>query len=270
MRRIATCILCSALLVGCNQKEIKHSPPKTKPVQEVEVEVEQINIGTFQTNLETNMTSDSVQFQFAIANSSTIEARLLFPSAKQYDVIVKNSDGEIVYQAFSVEEYSKEPTSILLGPNKTNVWESTWKVDTSSLPKGKYIVEGTILATEINDEKLSSADMDELKATTIFEVEKKETIFSKNLHITKKDNGYKLTGIVDTYQELYYSVENGRNLLLKEMPMELTKGVDGMYVFDIQVSVTCENLLEDEVVSLNVYSKDVKGNVILLQKVVLE
>ncbi|MGM9988285.1 MAG: BsuPI-related putative proteinase inhibitor [Bacillaceae bacterium] len=276
MRKITTAlVVCSMLLVGCAEKD-KNVSDKDKSQQQQnkneETNQSKLEMSTFQSNVETSITSNAIKFRIAVVNSGDKEATFGFLSGQQFDILVKDKNGEKVYQYAEGQTFSQEKTNVVVGPNKAYVWENEWLVDTSLLKEGKYTVESSISVSQINDTIVSSTDVSKLNAASDFNIEHKTTTPTptKNPVVEGKTGVYKVTGIVSTDKNVYYSVEDGHNVLVDETTVNLKKGTGDTHSFEININIPKENLPTNGTLTLILYSRDVDGAYTPLQTITLE
>jgi hypothetical protein len=69
---------------------------------------------------------ETVSITFKARNKDAAKAKISFASGQQFDVIIKNNEGEDVWQLSLHMSYSQSETSITINPGKTKTFDTQW------------------------------------------------------------------------------------------------------------------------------------------------
>lgn len=94
--------------------------------------------------LEVETLEDSCRFTLIVKNNSNSEVTLQFPTSQQYDFVVENTEGKVVWEWGKGKMFAQVLTSLMLGPNEEKEFTEEY-----SFQKGEYRAQG-ILVTAPN------------------------------------------------------------------------------------------------------------------------
>ncbi|MDQ0232277.1 BsuPI-related putative proteinase inhibitor [Metabacillus malikii] len=102
---------------------------------------------TLSTNINLEQVDANIRFIMTIANQSTAEQKLEFTSSQKYEIVVKNSNNEVVYKYSDGKMFAQVLDTVSIQPEEEIIWEEMWT--NHHLSEGKYSVDLTILAKDI-------------------------------------------------------------------------------------------------------------------------
>lgn len=100
-----------------------------------------------QTKLHINQMKNEIVFQLRVKNHHNFPVTFLFPTSKNYDIMVKNQLGNQVYRASEGMSYLQAIQEITLEQNEEKSWQNIWQE--TRLPPGKYTVHAEICLMKI-------------------------------------------------------------------------------------------------------------------------
>jgi hypothetical protein len=123
---------------------------------------------------------DKEKINFEIYNDSNKEQKIKFPTGQYFEVEIKNEENKNVYTYSKNFSFSKTKSEIILGPKEVYVFSTI----TKPLDKGKYTLDAWLLATNVED----------LKVTEKFEVKSGDDseIDEKDIDVQTKEGMIKL------------------------------------------------------------------------------
>lgn len=89
--------------------------------------------------LDVEVLPDRCRFLLIVTNNLDSEVTIQFPTAQQYDFIIKSDDGRIVWQWSKGKIFAQVLTTLILSPNEEKVF-----VKEHSLPPGSYSAQGIV------------------------------------------------------------------------------------------------------------------------------
>ncbi|MGA1875729.1 MAG: beta-propeller domain-containing protein [bacterium] len=106
--------------------------------------------------------SELITITFKVSNTGEGGAEIHFSSGKQFDVYVKNDEGELVWQLSHHMSYTQAETSITLNPGEAKSFEAEWDQkddDEFEVPQGTYRLEACLTATQSQYNKKATTDI---------------------------------------------------------------------------------------------------------------
>jgi len=230
---------------------------KNKDETNEEVNLEQL-LQQLEMTADVQADADKVDFNFQMKNTGEEAVELTFPSGQQYEVIVKNAEGEEVYRYSKGKAFTEALVNKEIKPGEALSWKTSWnyKQDDERVEAGTYTAEITLLPAKINKQTI---DAQPFQLTQNFEVPSGEQTF-RNVKVTENDDGnYTVTGEARAFEASFaYNVEDGHNLLVPEQNVTASTGAPNWGTFEFDVNIAKDKLPSNGTLTLTLYTKSAK------------
>lgn len=135
--RLTTCFLLVALIVGCgtNKENINYNGGETNDMTSI---------------LHVMKVGDKMRFELSLTNETSERVVLLFPSGQQFEIVVRDQNGDEVYRYSEGKMFTMAIVTKEMAPGETLVWEDEWE---EAVP-GSYLVTGELQIMSMNGESV--------------------------------------------------------------------------------------------------------------------
>jgi|GEM_PF-6038120 len=257
--------------------------------EEVEAFIQSLNM---EANVETS--EETADFQMSLENTSDEPVTLGFTSSQEYEIQVRNAEGESVYTFSADKMFTQEMISKDLAAGESLTAEETW---TGIEEPGDYEATITFLINSINEQPLEAEPFQVTKSFSI-EAADQETVNSqeeneatseetekepplesdqdketseevkteeksvsaeedgfRNIEVSGKDGAYTVTGEAHvSHGEFTYLVEDGHHVLIEPETMEVGNKSEWA-PFTLELSISNEDLPDFGTVTLTLKVK---------------
>lgn len=139
------CVMLSACINEINEEGDLQN--KSGDDWEVELHIED----KFGQSVDAFSQGEAVHMQLSLKNNAASERTLNFSSSQQYDLEVRDAEGEQVWRWSDDRAFLQMLTELSLAPNQTHKVEEVWDQSSSSgaaVPPGRYTVKGYFLGVD--------------------------------------------------------------------------------------------------------------------------
>ncbi|MFS0593880.1 BsuPI-related putative proteinase inhibitor [Cytobacillus horneckiae] len=226
---------------------------------QVEMEANQTNM-ILQFLVHTVANADELKIDLEIENLSNDPVTLQFSSSQKYEIIIEDENGNRVYTFSEGKAFLQVLQNLELQPGESKQWQETWDYQQAGkrVQDGKYQVNAELLAEVLKPHGAAI----EKSATTSFQLTSDQSSLS-NMKVEGRDGSYKVTGVHSSPNPLYYVVEDGHHLFIKETPIEKNQS------FTVQIEVDKNNLPKNGTLIAYFYEKE-NGKMINTYPLLLE
>lgn len=249
-----------------NGKEDNSSSDNANETDEEQVNLEQL-LQQLEMTADVQADADKVDFNFNLQNTGEEAVELTFPSGQQYEIIVKNADGEEVYRYSKGKAFTEALVNKEVNPGEELSFTNSWnyKQDDKRVEAGTYDVDITLLPSQINKQTI---DAKPFQLSQSFEVPSGEQTF-RNIEVTGENGQYTVTGEARTFEASFaYNVEDGHRLLVEEQNEMASIGAPEWGTFEFDVNIQEDKLPENGTLTLTLYTKSAKDGSIENRKYV--
>ncbi|MBM7571509.1 BsuPI-related putative proteinase inhibitor [Aquibacillus albus] len=210
---------------------------------------------------------DEITFDMELVNQGEDTIELSFSSGQQYEIIVINQSGEVVYQYSEGRDFTEALVEKELKSGESLKWTELWEYpkDEEGIEPGKYTAEITLLPAQVNKQVIEDNPFTVTKQFEIDDSEQQTTestqieggIF-KNVQIDGQEGQYTVSGEVNSSIEaFYYLVEDGHSILVDET--EVATATEERSPFEFDVTISEDKLPINGTVMLIMYEKTEDG-----------
>ncbi|MDQ0268774.1 BsuPI-related putative proteinase inhibitor [Cytobacillus purgationiresistens] len=161
----------------------------------------------------TNPGMDALEMDLVVENSSDQTVTLEFPTSQRYELVIRDENGEIVYDYSKGKSFLQVIQNLELQPKETKKWQEKWDYmkDGKRVSEGDYRIEANLTGQVIQPSGLQA----DLKAKTSFQLPPLNQSFS-DMRVSGHDGEYTVVGRHHSKQPFYYTVEDGHHQLISE------------------------------------------------------
>lgn len=214
--------------------------------------------------------ADQVTFDFKLKNTGDKPVELGFSSGQQYEIVVKNNNGDVVYRYSKDKAFTEAFVYEEVKPGKEMTWQNSWnyKQDSKRVDAGTYSAEITVLPAQLNKQTI---DAKPFQMTQTFDVPSSEEAF-RNVEVTGKDGQYTVKGEARVYEgQVEYMVEDGHMVLVEKSSVQASQGAPNWGTFEFNINIEKDKLPGNGTLTLTLFTTSPKdGSMINLTYIPLE
>jgi hypothetical protein len=271
MLRIMMVFLSLLIIAGCGTVNT-NQPDIDQPDEKKTIDLS--------TKLEVNQMDDIITFNVKLNNSGQEDAELLFSSGQQFEIIVKNQEGQEVYRYSEGKMFTQAIQEVKLKAGESLEWNDEWdlKKDSVLVPNGEYTVTVEVLAQSKEETiELKKENLQDSKSMLIERIITPEEEDSSNgaagTHLTYDEiendafrhfkvegtNGqYTVTGEARVFEGVFgYAVTDGHVYYIEDMK-QVDEGAPSWSPFTLEISIPKEKLPVNGTVTLELYEESSK------------
>jgi hypothetical protein len=218
-------------------------------------------------SLSLNPGPESAEIKVGLINSSDQTQTFEFPTSQRYDLIIRDKDGETVYDAAAGKSFLQAIQYLKLDPGEYVSWTDSWDYETAAgrVEEGAYSVE---LSIPLKRKGETHAAV--LREKAKLDVPEENTAFRK-VEISGENGVYEVKGEARMKSgEFYYTAEDGHNVLAGEASYLFDSKYPEWSPFSFKINIQEKSLPENGTVLLSLYEKDKEGRIIHSYPAVLE
>lgn len=205
--------------------------------------------------IDANATPEKIVFEIVLRNESDTLLNIEFPTTQLYDLVLKNKEGQEVFQLSEEKAFAQVLTEIKLEPGEVVRWEDVW--ESHGLPEGEYQV-----FAELNAKRINHHEATVLTDRKRIQVPSESQVFRK-VKVSGEKGSYLVEGKACTANEkIYYTVEDGHNQQVEETKLRLKNGSAKCKSFVINVSLPVAELPQNGSLILNLYERNQEGHIV--------
>ncbi|GAA0379866.1 hypothetical protein GCM10008968_39610 [Bacillus horti] len=231
-----------------------------------------------ETNLEVEQSGSNILFKLHLENKGTEDVELEFSSSQQYEVTIKDEDGEEVYRHSIDKMFAQALTTVEVKAGETYTWEDELDLNSQSVVlDGTVTVEAEIVAT--NTAESLGLSQSDLTATAELEWEATEDSTGgsedpntesgdnevyendtfRNIEVSGENGVYTITGEARVFEaNLNYSVTEGHFYYIEDAHETTSNGAPNWGTFTINIDISEEELPVNGTVTLELYETSAK------------
>ncbi|ARI78052.1 BsuPI-related putative proteinase inhibitor [Halobacillus mangrovi] len=225
---------------------------QNEAAEEPEIDMESL-ISQLKMDATVETTEDTAKFDFSLENTGEEPLIIGFTSSQQYEVKVKNAEGESVYTFSADKMFTQELTTEEIPAGESLSATETW---TGIEAKGNYEATITFLVDSINDQSLEATPYQVTQSFTIEDRPEKEDTNDKsktygngeafrNVKVSGENGSYMVKGEARVFEGTFmYSVEDGHMVQVEPTSVQVEKGAPEWSEFELEINVP-EDLLPD-------------------------
>ncbi|MCD5324716.1 MULTISPECIES: BsuPI-related putative proteinase inhibitor [Pontibacillus] len=260
--------------------ETKEESPDTEASEETEDETseqtnedkkEQVDLQTLLEKVDMTATVnpeiEQVAFDFALKNGNDKAINLDFSSGQQYEILVKNENGEEVYRYSKGKSFTEAMVNEEIKPGKELAFKSEWnyKVDGKRVQPGNYTAEITVMPMKLNGQTIEAKPFQVEKS---FEIPSEDQVF-RNVKVEGENGQYTVTGEARVFEGSFmYNVEDGHRVLVPDTAVQTSQGAPNWGEFEFTVEISKDNLPSNGTLTLMMYEVSAKDGSVTNQKFV--
>ncbi len=172
---------------------------------------------------------EGAEIQLVLFNNCERDRSITFPTSQQFDFIIKNKEGRVIYRYSEGKSFLQALQTIHLKKGQTKVWNERWSYiqGGTRVPEGVYTIEALF----------GGEDMEgfnhPLQAVGSFTVPEENPSF-RDVKVREVKGRYTISGQACVSNgSFYYSVEDGHRVLLSETLLKVNKEAPNWSDFSI-------------------------------------
>ncbi|MFD1735280.1 BsuPI-related putative proteinase inhibitor [Bacillus salitolerans] len=233
-----------------------------------------IDLADFSTDLQVEATDHKALFKIQFMNNSNEDVKLTFSSGQKYEIIVNDSNGMEVYRYSNGRAFTEALETIELKANEELAYQEEWdySVDGTDIQPGTYTAIATILPMNVNDHEIESDIFTTEQTFEIKQIAENDNVAFRNIEVTGEKGDYTVTGEARVFEAvMLYSVEDGHNIIIEETPFQLKEGAPSWTQFEMNLTISKEDLPKNGTLTLHLYERSAKdGSIVNSYFAVLE
>ncbi len=153
------------VLTACGSGD-ETSGTVSEPAEQKHVE-EEVKL---KTTLDVEQQENQLIFTLRLYNESLRDLTLPFGSGQQFEIVVKDEQGEEVYRYSADKMFTMALQMIELKAGDKMEWLETWDLSSHDVPEGTYTVEAEVMVLLKSDELPVEIDPEQLHAKQTIEI----------------------------------------------------------------------------------------------------
>lgn len=219
-------------------------------------------------SLSLNAGQESAEIKVRLTNSSDQTQTFEFPTSQRYDLIIRDKDGEAVYDAAAGKSFLQAIQYLKLDPGEYVSWTDSWDYETAAgrVEEGAYSAEVSI---PIKRKGETHAEV-VLREKAVLDVPGENPAFRK-VEISGEDGNYEVKGEARAETgKFYFTAEDGHQVLAGETAGPSVSKYPEWSPFHLKINIPDKSLPENGTVILSLYEKDKKDRIIHVYAAALE
>ncbi|MCH1625844.1 BsuPI-related putative proteinase inhibitor [Ferdinandcohnia quinoae] len=254
---------------GCGAKEVKpvnsgEDITKEQPIDDKEPGLVENPIEKLETNVEIEPNESEANIIITLKNTSENSVNIIFPSGQKFDFVITNEAGHEVYSYSIDKSFVQVLEEIELKAGTEESWVEKWDYTTNDgerLPAGEYKISAKVTASQVNEQKVASNDLQSSNAT--FTIPVGNNAF-RNVEVSGENGEYIVTGEARVFEASFlYTVEDGHDYIINETAQMASEGAPAWAEFKIEISIPKEKLPENGALIIHLYEKSAKDGSII-------
>ncbi|MEQ6388236.1 BsuPI-related putative proteinase inhibitor [Bacillaceae bacterium S4-13-58] len=208
--------------------------------------------------VEITPSQEKVMVDMRLVNHHSDVVKLGFSSGQQFEVIVKDSEGNEVYKFSEGKSFTEALIYEELSIDEELFWKDEWALP-ESIEGGSYEAEVTLLQMSINDKPINQNLFSVEKS---FEIPQLSNSAFRDVQVTGENGHYTVTGEARVFEGSFmYNVEDGHYKLIGDTPVQVNAGAPAWSDFEIKVEIDESNLPENGTLTMVLFEASPKdGN----------
>ncbi|WP_170006699.1 BsuPI-related putative proteinase inhibitor [Bacillus fonticola] len=199
-------------------------------------------------------------FELRLYNAGEEREEIKFETEQLYELQVYTNSGESIYTCSADKQFSDKPMTKTVKPLETLTFKEVWTYPSEKeLQPGTYKVKVTLLASELNGEKLEkSVWIDEEK----WELPERNESF-RRIRTYGEEGHYVVKGEANVNSGVFYfTVDDGHTMLVDEKVLTVQKK-EGWVPFRVEITVPPSSLPDNGAVLATFYERSIDDNTII-------